>query len=148
MINSKTAIYTFSFLWILCFPFSILFYISDLTSSIIPGWHTTVNYFYYLNSFLKLLLLFFVIFSYWKLSKKQDRLSSKFFYFHFILTLPSILFSKIPMSFLIEFDTNIDKMIQQFTTINNIKMTLFILFLIGQILFFIYYYKTKKRLSN
>lgn len=148
MINKKTSIYTFIFLWVLCFPFSLLFCMNDFVSSVIPGWHTTIYPFYYLGSFIKLLLLSLVIFGYLKLSKTQDKLSSKFFYSHFFLTLPSILFSKIPISFLIEFDTNTVKMTNQIVTIGYIRIILFLLFLIGQIMFFIYYYKTKKRLSN
>lgn len=135
-------------MWILCFPFSLLFFMSDFASSIIPGWHTTTDSFYLINSLIKLLLLSLVILGYLKLSKTNDKLSSKFFYSHFFLTLPSILFSKIPMFFLIGFNIDTNKIIQQIVIVGYIKIGLFILFLIGQILFFIHYYKTKKRLSN
>lgn len=98
--------------------------------------------------FFKTFTIIFCNFQLLEIIKKTRQIEFKIllFPFYFDFTIYSIF--KNSNVFLIEFDTNMDKMIQQFTTINNIKMPLFILFLIGQILFFIYYYKTKKRLSN
>lgn len=146
MIKSKTAFITFLILVILLFPFSVLFLWNDFAASVIPGWHTTIRPYWLGNSIIKFLILFFVVIAYWKLKKSKTLVNKKLFFVHLILTLPAILISKISLYTFIKFnsDSSVEKVSNDFYIVSSIIMIVNILFLIGQILFGVYYFNQNK----
>jgi DNA integrity scanning protein DisA with diadenylate cyclase activity len=145
-IKTKTSLLIFTILFVILIPYSLLFLKSDFASSIIPGWHTTINSFNLIANILKLVLLFIVVIFYWKLSKIIKAMPFKYFILHLFLTIPSIIISKIPLIFFVNFDNqNLEKTINEIDNVNRIVIIINTLFIIGQILFGMYYYKTWKK---
>ncbi|WP_165764636.1 hypothetical protein [Flavobacterium cyanobacteriorum] len=148
MIKTKISLTVFSFLTIIQFPFSILFLNSDFVSSVIPGWNTTIVSPHLIATIFKSILMLIVITFYWKLNKVVKEIDLKFFILHLILTIPSIINSKIPLHSLIEFDNdNFEKAIKEYEFVDSIVITLNILFVIGQIIFGVYYTKKMRQLK-
>lgn len=151
-IKTKNALIIFTFLFVILIPYSIIFLESDFLASVIPGWHTTINSFNIIANVIKLILLFIVLILYWKLSNFQKELKIQFFILHLILTIPSIFISKIPLSYFINIDSrNAEKTLTEIENLNRTVILINILFLLGQILFGIYYYKiwkSKKQNNN
>jgi hypothetical protein len=144
-IKTKTSLLIFTILFVILIPYSLLFFLSDFVSSIIPGWHTTINSFNLIANIIKLIVLFIVLILYWKLSNFQKEMKIKVFILHLILTIPSIFISKIPLSNFVNFDSrNVEKTLTEIENLNRIVILINILFIIGQILFGIYYYKMWK----
>ena len=140
MIKTKIPLIVFTILLIILFPFSVFFMKSDLISSIVPGWNTTINSFWLFATILKFAILSIVVLMYWKLNKIVKEIKVKFFILHLALTVPSILNSKIPLQSFIEFNSNeMEKTISDLKTVNLIVMALNVLFLLGQIAFGVYY---------
>lgn len=145
MIKTKYSLVIFTILFIILIPYTAIFSQLDFISSIIPGWHTTINSFHLIANILKLFILFIILVMYWKLSKREIKMSKKLFSLHLILTVPSIFISKIPLLFFVNYDSNnLEKTIVQIETMNKIVIVLNSLFIVGQILFGIYYWKTSK----
>ena len=148
MIKTKIPLTVFSFLTIILFPFSILFLNSDFVSSVIPGWNTTIVSPYLTATIFKSILMLIVITFYWKLNKVVKEIDIKFFILHLVLTVPSIINSKIPLHSFIEFENvNFEKTIKEYEFVDSIVITLNILFVIGQIIFGIYYSKKMRELK-
>ena len=146
MIKTKIPLTVFSFLTIILFPFSILFWNSDFASSVIPGWHTTIVSPYLTATMFKSILMLIVITFYWKLNKVVKEIDLKFFILHLVLTIPSIINSKIPLHSFVEFENdNFEKTIKEYEFVDSIVITLNILFVIGQIIFGIYYFKKMRQ---
>lgn len=144
-IKTKKSLIIFTFLFVILIPYSFVFLESDFVTSIIPGWHTTINSFNLIANIIKLIVLFIVLILYWNLSNFQKEMKIKVFILHLILTIPSIFISKIPLSNFVNFDSrNIEKTLTEIQSLNRIVILINILFLIGQILFGIYYYKMWK----
>ena len=148
MIKTKIPLTVFSFLTIILFPFSILFLNSDFVSSVIPGWNNTIVSPYLTATIFKSILMLIVITFYWKLNKVVKEIDIKFFILHLVLTIPSIINSKIPLHSFIEFENdNFEKTIKEYEFVDSIVITLNILFVIGQIIFGIYYTKKMRQLK-
>lgn len=146
MLKTKTSLLIFIILFVILIPYSILFSNSDFVTSIIPGWHTTINSFNLIANILKLIVLLIVLILYWKLTKVEKEMKMPVFIFHLLLTIPSIFISKFPLSNFINYDSKkLDKFITEIENINRLVILINLLFVIGQILFGIYYYKTLKR---
>ena len=148
MIKTKIPLTVFSFLTIILFPFSILFLNSDFVSSVIPGWNNTIVSPYLTATIFKSILMLIVITFYWKLNKVVKEIDIKFFILHLVLTIPSIINSKIPLHSFIEFkNDNFENTIKEYEFVDSIVITLNILFVIGQIIFGIYYTKKMRQLK-
>jgi hypothetical protein len=131
---------------VILIPYSILFYQSDFVLSIIPGWNTTINSFNLIATIFKLTILLVVLILYWKLTKLEEEMKVKIFISHLFLTIPSIFISKFSLSNFINYDSNnVEKFITEIENINRLVIIINLLFVIGQILFGIYYYKILKR---
>lgn len=145
MIKTKTALIIFTMLFVILIPYSLLFFQSDFATSIFPGWHTTINSAKITANILKLVLLFIVIIFYWRLTKIIERMPFKYFILHLFLTFPSVIISKIPLILFVNFNNkNIENTISEIDSVNRIVAIINTLFIIAQILFVMYYYKTKK----
>nr|WP_315195071.1 hypothetical protein [uncultured Flavobacterium sp.] len=143
--KTKKSLIIFTFLFVILIPYSVIFFEFDFAASIIPGWHTTINSFNLIANLIKLIALFIVLILYWKLSNFKEEMKIKVFILHLILTIPSIFISKIPLSNFINFNSrNVEETLTKIENLNRIVILINILFLIGQILFGIYYYKMWK----
>lgn len=145
-IKTKTSSLIFTILFVILIPYSLLLFQSDYVSSIIPGWHTTINSFNLIANILKLVLLLIVIIFYWKLTKIIKVMPFKYLILHLFLTIPSIIISKISLLFFVNFDNqNLEKTINEIDNVNRIVIIINTSFIIGQILFGIFNYKTWKK---
>jgi hypothetical protein len=123
-------------LW-LTIPFSFIF-----STDAIPGWHTTIFPLYFIWRLIVMGALLFVTIGYWLLKKQADRINWTLFAIHFALTIPTVIYLKFPSMFLDVHTANqyeLFKLIQFRIELIPIAWTLFI---IGQLLFFIYYLRT------
>ncbi|MBF6640225.1 hypothetical protein IVB69_01905 [Flavobacterium sp. J49] len=144
MIKTKISLIVFTILLVILFPFSILFWKSDYATSVIPGWHTTIISPYLTATLFKSVLLLIVVVLYWKLNKVVKEIDLKIFILHLTLTIPSILNSKLPLHSFIEFDRNdMTKTANEIEIVNSIVIVLNVLFVIGQVIFGIYYVKKR-----
>jgi hypothetical protein len=144
-IKTKKALIIFTFLFVILIPYSTIFLEFDFVASIIPGWHTTIHSFNFIANIIKLALLFIILILYWKLSNFQKEIKIQYFILHLILTVPSIFITKFPLLNFINIDSrNIEKALSQIENLNRSVILINALFVIGQILFGIYYYKMWK----
>lgn len=144
--STRIAFFIFFILSITLFPYSVFYLESDFLSSIIPGWNTNINGIKIISNLIKFLILSIVTFYYWKLSKINPEINYKIFLIHLLLTFPAILITKLN---LYEFlNMNFDDL-KSFTS--QIKIVVYtriftnILFLLGQILFWIFYVRFLKK---
>lgn len=142
MKQSYIPIYVFVFLLILTIPFSFDEFSLEFATSVVPGWHTTILPPYFLINLIVSLIMLFVIIFYWKISKKTNRVNLKIFFIHLLLTIPAIIEIAWPLI--------IDNLLMQhiesigFQSIVSLITAPYILFIGGQIIFFVYYIRTFK----
>ncbi len=125
-----------SFLMLLLFtiPFSF-----DIATSVVPGWHTTIFPPYFAWTVVVGVCLLFVTIGYWLLSKRVDTINWTVFAIHIILTIPAIIFIKLPVIFLDVNHTNQLKLIKELSFRMKLIPAAWAVFAAGQILFLIYY---------
>ena len=125
----------FLVLWLLLItPFSF-----DFATSVVPGWHTTIFPPYFIFGFAVLIVLRFVTIGYWLLLKRVSRIDMILFVSHFILTIPTIIFLKFPSILLDVQQTNKNELIESLAFRIRLIPKVWMLFLVGQVLFLIYY---------
>lgn len=140
MIKTKTAVIVFLLLTIIIFPFYILVLSinSDFFNSIIPA--------RLISNLIKFSILVVVSFYYWKLSKTSNEINFKKFIIHLVLTIPAVVVAKVN---LYEFVTlnlyDPDIFLSQIQIVVYINIFLNILFLVGQVLFWIFYFRFQKK---
>ena len=126
----------FLVLLLLTIPFSF-----DFSTSAAPGWHTTIFPHYFIWGLIVVNVLLLAIIGYWLLLKRVDKINWTLFVIHFILTITSVIFIKFPLIFL-----DVQQINQQFIKAVSLRMKLipvaWILFIIGQVLFFVYFFRT------
>lgn len=148
MIKTKTTFTIFVILAIIVFPYYIIVLSinSDFLNSIIPGWNTTIIPARLISNLIKFLILFVVVFYYWKLSKTNTEISLKKFIIHLILTIPAVLVTKLNLYQFVTFNLHDpDFFLSQIRTVVYINLFVNILFLVGQILFLIFYLRFQKK---
>lgn len=147
MIKTKTAYIIFTILAIAIFPYYILVLSinSDFLYSIIPGWNTTIIPARLISNLIKLVILLVVGFYYWKLSKTNTEINLKYFTIHLVLTIPAIVITKLNLYHFIPLNlSQSDIFLSQIRTVVYINMFVNLLFLTGQVLFWIFYIKLQK----
>lgn len=127
----------FLVLLLLTIPFSI-----DFATSVVPGWHTTIFSPYLIWGLIVVIFLLIATIGYWHLSKRVDKISWTLFAFHFLLTIPTLIFFKFPTIFLDVHQTNQDEIMTEMLLRIKLIPLSWALFFVGQILFFIYYIRT------
>lgn len=131
--------------WIPVFLFALLFIwvISSVeyASSVVPGWHTTIFPPYFFISLSLLVILLVVIVGYWILAKRGT-FHLSFFIIHMTLTLPAVLFSRLPslLTLMDGPDILVNEQPILFSTVAVFAS--FVLFMLGQVLFAIYFFRT------
>jgi hypothetical protein len=129
----------FLILLLLTIPFSF-----DFATSAVPGWHTTIFPPYFVWGLVILIVLLLVTIGYWLLSRRTDKRNWTLFAIHFVLTIPTIIYLKFPSIFLDVQVADQNKLIKAITFRMRLIPIAWTLFIVGQILFLIYYIRTIK----
>ena len=130
----------FLILLLLTIPFSF-----DFATSVVPGWHTTIFPPYFIWGLIVLIVLFLVTIGYWLLSKRTDKTNWTLFAIHFALTIPTIIYLKFPSILLDVQFTDQEKLIRAIEFRTRLIPVAWTLFIVGQLLFFIYFIRTIKQ---
>jgi hypothetical protein len=120
-------------------PFSFHF-----ATSVVPGWHTTIFPRYFVWALAIVVVLVLGTIGYWLLSKRTDKTNWALFAIHFILTVPTIIYLKFPSILLDIQTTDYDKLIKAIEFRMKLIPAAWTLFIVGQILFLIYFIRTLK----
>lgn len=130
----------FLILLLLTIPFSF-----DFATSVVPGWHTTILPPYFIWGLIVVFVLLLVTIGYWLLSKRTDKINWTLFAIHFLLTIPTIIFLRFPTILLDVELTDQDKLIRAIEFRMKIIPIAWTLFIIGKILFLVYFIRTIKQ---
>lgn len=129
----------FLVLLLLTIPFSF-----DFATSVVPGWHTTIFPPYFIWGLIVLIVLLLATIGYWLLTKRTDKTNWSLFAIHFLLTIPTIIYLKFP-SILLDVDvTDQSEWIRAIQFRLKLIPVAWALFIVGQILFLIYYFRAIK----
>lgn len=144
MKKSQIPFYIFLLLFMLTIPLSFNKYSLNFATSVVPGWHTTILPPYFFMNIVVSIILLLVTIAYRKLSKRTKPVNWLVFIIHFTLTIPVTLYILFP-SFI---DNLLFKVIQQNERVNFSWMIIlvfapYIMFMAGQVLFAIFYFKQK-----
>lgn len=146
--KTRIAFFTFFILSIILFPYYIIYLESDFLSSIIPGWNTNIVGLKVVSNLIKFLILGIVTFYYWKLSRINVEINYKIFLIHLLLTFPAILVTKLNLYEFINMNFNdLKSFTSQIKIVVYTRIFTNILFLLGQILFWIFYFRVKKKMG-
>jgi hypothetical protein len=126
-------------LLLLTIPFSF-----DFATSVVPGWHTTVFPPFFVWTVILAIILLFVTIGYWLLSSRVDKMNWILFAIHFMLTVPTVIFIKFPSILLDVQETNQEELLQALSLRITLIPVAWTLFIIGQILFVIYFIRITK----
>jgi hypothetical protein len=138
-------------LMLVTIPFSF-----DLATSAVPGWHTTVfpPYFiwiiippYFIWIIVVVVVLHLITIGYWMLSKRADKINWILFAIHFALTVPSVIYLRFPTMLLDVQRTDQEELIKALAFRMSLIPVFWTLFIIGQIIFLVYYTRKIKTAS-
>lgn len=148
MIKTKSAFLTFAILCVIIFPYYIIHLQSDFLSSIVPGWNTSIIPQRIISNLIKFFILIISVYLYFKLSKISEQINFKKFIFHFLLTLPAVVISKLNVYKMLDFNSfNPEGFLSQIQIVVLLNIVCNILFFISQILFWRFYFKFKKSIK-
>jgi len=120
----------------------------DVSTSVVPGWHTTIYPPFFIGGIAIAFVLLLVTIGYWQLSKQVQKFNLTIFAIHFILTIPTIINIKFPFALIDLQLTNQEELIKSLSFRENLTSVSWVLFIVGQILFLIYYVKTIKEIRS
>ena len=137
----------------LAFALLLLIYLyvtSDIAVSVIPGWHVSIGPPEGLPGILVAVILGIVLFTYWALSRWTDRISTSLFVYHFLLSLPLVLYVKFVVWLLPGWQLHNDPATaqQQYNLISYLAFGAQVLFLAGQGIFGMYAFRTFRKWKN
>jgi hypothetical protein len=139
MTKPYVPFFAFLVLLLLTIPFSF-----DFATSVLPGWHTTIFPPYFIWGLIIIIVLLLVTIGYWLLSKRVDKINWTLFAIHFLLTIPTVIFLKFPSIFLDVQQTDQEEIIKALSFRIKLIPVAWALFLVGQILFIIYFVRAIK----
>ena len=128
--------FAFLVLLILTILFSL-----DLSTSTIPGWHTVIFPTQFVWGFFIAIILLLATIGYWLLLRRTDKINWTLFVFHLLFTIPSVLFIILPSIFLDVSENNQNELIESISLRMKLIPTAWVLFIIGQILFLVYFFR-------
>lgn len=114
----------------------------DFATSVVPGWHTTIFPPYFVWGLFLITILLLVTIGYWLLSKRADKINWTLFCFHFLMTVPTVIFINFPSIFVDVQQTNQEEIIKEIHLRMKIIPVVWTLFIVGQSLFVIYFLRT------
>jgi hypothetical protein len=115
----------------------------ELSTPILPGWHTTIYQSSIKESIFISTILLMICVLYWKLIKRNDKIPIGIFFAHFFCSLPTLVFFKIPIIYFLPI-LNIDNIVEfseRTQLFLAIQMLAYVLFSISQIFLMIYLLK-------
>jgi predicted membrane channel-forming protein YqfA (hemolysin III family) len=124
---------------LLTIPFSI-----EMTSSVTPGWHTTIYSPEYFYAFVLMIVLVFAVIGYWLVINKADKLNWIIFIIHALLSISTLIFIKNPSIFL-NYQNPDDERFRNFTLLLKLIPWAHRLFVVGQIIFLIYFIRVLRK---
>lgn len=127
----------FLVLLLLTIPFPV-----DLATSVIPGWHTTIFPHYFIWGLIVIIVLLLVTAGYWILSKRVGKINWTLFVFHFILTIPIIIFLKFSSIFSEGRQNNQEEIAEAISLRIKLIPVAWTLFIAAQALFITYFVRT------
>jgi hypothetical protein len=138
MIKIKIALTSFILLLVILCTFSIFIFESDFTSSIIPGWHTTIFDPFLLTLFILISLFCIDALVYWKLNRANAKRSKKVIIIHFVVSSLLIILLNYPQLY---FEITNYGLFEILELVEKIKY-LILIFIVIQILYFLFILKT------
>lgn len=138
----KNYIPIFAFLSLLILTFRFSFGLNDFAEQ---GWHVTIFPAYFIWLLIGLAIFLFAVIGYWLLTSRANKTAWGLFAIHFVLTIPSIVYLMIPSIFL---DTSIIESGELMNVLHfRIRLipVAWALFIIGQVLFLVYFIRTIKQ---
>ena len=137
MIKSTIPLLSFVLLSMLAIPIFSL----DNSSFVVPGWH-----FIFPSNKIPILLIFILTLlsaiAYFLLKTKGQKMAKNIFLAHLLLSLPAIFITRVPFMFLMARITDFKEIQRQFFMGEIILYLSYTLFLVGQIIFAVYFIKT------
>ena len=131
---------TFFGLFLFTSPLLILFSESDMVTSLVPGWHTTIFQPHFLLSIVISIALLLNSIGYAMLLRKRQLLNLKLFAIHLLLTIPIVLHLNFPFLFLAEkLNQSADSLAREVDLEILIFKITMIAFIVGKIVFWIYF---------
>ena len=112
----------------------------DFATSVVPGWHTTVYHPFSISNRFVIIFLSLATIGYWHLAKRGVKINTTLFVGHLMLTIPALIFMRVPPLFIGSDHSIHDKIINQLIFREQLLKVTTILFL-GQVIFLIYYFK-------
>jgi len=134
--------FAFLALLLVTIPFSF-----DLAISAVPGWHTRVFPPYFIWILIVVVVLLFITIGYWMLSKRAGKINWILFAIHFVLTIPSVIYLRFPSMMLDVQRTDQEELNKALAFRMSLIPVFWTLFIIGQIIFLIYYTRKIKTAS-
>jgi hypothetical protein len=113
-------------------------------TSIAPGWHTTIYPRYFILTRIIAIILLLVIIGYWILSRRNDKINWVTFVVHFLITGGAAVFINFPDAFLYVNPNNFEMAQIALRRLSSLPIACSS-FIVAQTLFFIYFFRTKKR---
>jgi hypothetical protein len=130
------------FLAFLVLLFLTIPYSLNFSTSVVPGWHTTIFPPYFIWGLLVIIVLLLVAIGYWLILKQVDKISWTLFAIHFLLTVPTVILIKFPSIFLDIPQANQEEQIEAIYFRMKLIPVAWTLFIVGQVLFIIYFIRT------
>ena len=140
MTKSYIPFLAFLILLLLTIPFSF-----DFATSVVPGWHTTIFPLYFIWGLSVLIVLLLLTIGYWLLSERTNKINWTLFIIHVALTIPTSIYLKFPSILLNVQLTDQNELIKLIEFRMKLIPVAWTLFIIGQILFLIYFVRTIKQ---
>ena len=143
MQKSHLPLCVFGLFLILTIPLSFNEFSLDFATSVIPGWHTTIFPPYFLINTIIFIVMLFVVMAYWKISKRTKEVNWTNFFIHLVLTIPAIFYIAKP--YVIDNLLIQQSEILSSQTIVSLMIAPYVLFMVGQVLFFTYFIRSITR---
>jgi len=134
MRNPYLPFFIFSLLFTLTIPF-----FPETATIVGPGWHTTILPQYSLTTLVISFIVLIVTIAYWRLTKRVNKINLPLFILHLILTIPVVLFVRAPFLLFNINGNDLTVLNRQVTYTTALIATIFLLFVVGQTLFAVYY---------
>lgn len=140
---NKTYIPFLTFLGILLMLIPQVFHES---TTVIPGWHTTIYNPYYFAGTLVFLFIFFNTLGYLILPKRVAKINRVVVIIHLLCTIPLIYYMLHPFEvFVNEQSVDINEVLKSIKRQEYFSLFLSSIFVIGQICFFVYFVKSSRK---
>lgn len=129
----------FLLLFLSTMPFSF-----DVAISVVPGWHTAIFPPWFIISVIVIIVLLLVTVTYWLLAKRGNKPKPFLFVSHILLTIPLLLYLRFPGILITAPLNKEDQLLQMLELNRKVALTTLALFMLGLVLFIIYFIRTIK----